>query len=35
MTDYPDETTVELLALLDSVPLGEIAPAPVFDAGWE
>jgi hypothetical protein len=35
MTDYPDDLTVELLSLLDSVPLDETAPAPVFDAGWE
>jgi hypothetical protein len=35
MTDNPNDATAELLSLLDTVPLDEIAPAPVFDARWE
>jgi hypothetical protein len=29
-----DDPAAELVALLDSVPLDEIAPAPVFEASW-
>jgi hypothetical protein len=35
MTDRPDDPAAEPQSPLDGVPLGDIAPAPVFDARWE